>query len=291
MLVKLIDGVLKGLLTEDGTWEPVTLHDIHFIPQEGVEYLIKGVYPISGCVDPLVLGVDPEQRWEIATLDTNQEKGGWDKIIAFGPGQAIDVTQQKLLPSREDTEIINRTSPYRLSCRRMAPLDLSSLSAEEIQIAWQENKKMDMAHSINSYLKDRGINSLTEEQIQDIFTRLPVMSLLNPEGPITTLPRSTTKGEVVSALRRKADTTTRISVAFDRVCFALEIRQDQTLEEINHEVSKRFPATIAFLKLIMNDISRILEGQEMSIERLESVLEQLKSLVEIVDPRSVNIKE
>lgn len=291
MLVKLIDGVLKGLLTKDGTWEPVAFHDIHFNPEEGVEYIVNGVVPISTVAGPLVMGTDPEKPWEVTVLFDNKEKGSWEQVAVMGKVIAVDATQQKLLPSREDTEIINRTSPYRLSCRRMTPLDLSSLSAEEIQIAWQENKKMDMAHSINSYLKDRGINSLTEEQIQDIFTRLPVMSLLNPEGPVTTLPRSTTKGEVVSALRRKADTTTRISVAFDRVCFALEIRQDQTLEEINHEVSKRFPATIAFLKLIMNDISRILEGQEMSIERLESVLEQLKSLVEIVDPRSVNIKE
>lgn len=267
MEVRLIDGVLKGYVPDVG-WVDIVLQGVNFDPKEGVKYSIEGMYPISVNNDPLIISVSPAAPYHgIARIKSGDEF------------------------SAPLTELVKREQPNHLKVRRMSPLDLSSLSAEEIQIAWQENKKMDMAHSINSYLKDRGINSLTEEQIQDIFTRLPVMSLLNPEGPVTVLPMSTTKGEVVSALRRKADTTTRISVAFDRVCFALEIRQDQTLEEINHEVSKRFPATIAFLKLIMNDISRILEGQEMSIERLESVLEQLKSLVEIVDPRSVNIKE
>lgn len=183
----------------------------------------------------------------------------------------------------------------------MTPLDLSSLSPEEIQIAWQENKKMDMAHSINCYLKRFGVtNNLTEEQIQGIFDRMQAPCVLNTQDvagaylvanslltkdPLSVEKPAPTLYQIFNGLQHKTHKLARLSFLYK--CFREEFRLPQSagMEDLKAAIREKHPDVADFLVQSMDKIQLVVDGAEMSQFHLELLLTHMTTLAGAVIPQ------
>lgn len=289
MIVKIIDGIPCGRFVEDGEWVPVAFKGLHINFEKGAQYKVDGVYLTANTNNPMEFAPDPTKApWSICKIVDNPaaQPEIWHQADALG----------------QNSDSGNGASQYSLGNKRMSPTDLSSLSPDEIQIAWEENKRMEITHSINNYLKRFGItNNLTKEQIQGIFDRMQAPCVLNTEDvagaylvanallskdSLSVEKPTPTLYQIFNGLQHKAHKLARLSFLYK--CFREEFRLPQSagMEELKAAIREKNPDVADFLVQSMDNIQKVVDGVEMSNFHLELLLTHMTTLAGAVIPQS-----